>query len=119
MSDILTIIKSRLKDKWIIGCDSEDFYKLTINYLNQFIDIKQNTRNPKIILVKDNNNLEFLSAFLASIITNSHVFLCDQRWQEKEWQQVLNLVQPNLIIGIDYFNKIDANETAVNGGVSK
>ncbi|MGB5770672.1 MAG: 2-succinylbenzoate--CoA ligase, partial [Crocosphaera sp.] len=111
MSNILTIIKARLKDKWIIGCDSEDFYKLTINYLNQFIDIKQNTRNPKIILVKDNNNLEFLSAFLASIITNSHVFLCDQRWQEKEWQQVLNLVQPNLIIGIDYFNKIDANET--------
>ncbi len=109
MSDILTIIKARLKEKWIIGCNYEDFYELIINYINQFTDIKQKARNPKIILVKNNNNLEFLSAFLASIITNSHVFICDKRWQEKEWQQVLNLIQPNLIIGIDYLNKIDAN----------
>ena len=105
MNNILDIITARLNEKWIIGYDSLHFYQLIQNYIKQFTELKQSINNPRIILVDNNNeNLEFLAAFLATIISDCHVFLCDRRWQEKEWQEVLSLSKPHLILGlnIDY-----------------
>ncbi|MDJ0579240.1 2-succinylbenzoate--CoA ligase [Crocosphaera sp.] len=107
MNKILDIITARLNEEWIIGYDSQQFYKLTQNYLKQFTDLKQSIDNPRIILVNNNNNFEFLAAFLASIMSDYHVFLCDKKWQEKEWKEVLNLVKPNLILGLNIDYNLD------------
>ncbi|MEL4898559.1 2-succinylbenzoate--CoA ligase [Crocosphaera sp. Alani8] len=103
MNNILDIIKARLNEEWIIGYDSEQFYQLTQNYVEQFTQLKKNINNPKIVLV-ETNCLDFLASFLASVVTECHVFLCDGKWQEKEWEEVLKLIKPHLIIGlnIDY-----------------
>ncbi len=100
MDNILTIIEARLNQEWIIGCDSKYFYQLIEKYIQKFTELKQKINHPRVILV-NNNHLEFLSAFIATVITDCHVFLCDQRWQQQEWKEVLSLTQPHLILGID------------------
>ncbi|MDJ0731158.1 MAG: 2-succinylbenzoate--CoA ligase [Crocosphaera sp.] len=112
MDNIVAIIEARLNEEWIIGCDAKQFYQLTQNYIKRLTQLKQIINNPRIILVeKDNNYLDFLAALLASIITECHIFLCDKRWQQQEWKDVLNLIQPHLILGfdVDYNLKNDQN----------
>ncbi|MDJ0660559.1 MAG: 2-succinylbenzoate--CoA ligase [Crocosphaera sp.] len=102
MNNILETIKSRLNQEWMIGCDSQYFYQLTQNYLEQLTQLKTKINNPRIIVVQENDNyIDFLAVFLASIITDCHVFLCDKRWQRKEWKDVLKRIDPHLILGID------------------
>ncbi|MGK7939166.1 MAG: 2-succinylbenzoate--CoA ligase [Crocosphaera sp.] len=104
--DILKQLETRLKEKWLINYESEFFYKLTKNYIKQFTKIKEIHNNPRIILVQKNNqSQDFLAALLASIITDCHVFLCDKKWQKKEWEYILGLTEPHLILGIDYSAK--------------
>ncbi|MGK7955344.1 MAG: 2-succinylbenzoate--CoA ligase [Crocosphaera sp.] len=100
MNKIVSIIEARLNQECLIGCKPTYFYQLTQNYIKKFTDLKQIINHPRIILV-NNNYLEFLSAFLATIITDCHVFLCDKKWQKQEWKEVLDLVKPHLILGIN------------------
>ena len=51
------------------------------------------------IIVAESEPIEFLAAFLAAVITEVDVFLCDPNWQEQEWQQVANLVRSDFIFG--------------------
>ena len=107
MNNILDTITARLNEEWIIGYDSQQFYQLIQNYIEQFTELKNSVNNPRIILVNNNKNLEFLAALLASIISDCHVFLCDQRWQEKEWKEVLFLIKPHLILGLNIDYSLD------------
>ena len=52
-----------------------------------------------VIFVVESNPLEFIAAFLAGVITEVNIFLCNPSWQQQEWQQVLDLVIPDLIFG--------------------
>ncbi|NET54861.1 MAG: AMP-binding protein [Symploca sp. SIO2E6] len=54
---------------------------------------------PLKILLAEENPWEFLAAFLAAVSANCPVFLGNPHWVEREWQQVLDLVQPDLIFG--------------------
>ncbi|MDJ0843302.1 2-succinylbenzoate--CoA ligase [Crocosphaera sp.] len=102
MSNLLGIIEARLPEEWIIGYEVKYFYRLIQNYIYKLEQLKQKINYPRIILVnKNNNDLNFLAVFIAAIISNCHVFLCDPRWQKKEWKEVLNLIKPHLILGID------------------
>ena len=58
-------------------------------------------QNPQnlTVFVAEENPIEFISAFLAGVIAEVQVFLCNPAWQEREWQQVLNLVKPDLVFG--------------------
>ena len=62
-------------------------------------------RSPPKILLAEENPLRFLAAFLAAVAANCSVFLCNPHWVEWEWQQVLDLVQPDLIFGA---NKVES-----------
>ena len=111
MNNILETIKSRLNQEWMIGSDSQYFYQLTQNYLEQLTQLKTKTNHPRIIVVQENDNyITFLAAFLAAIISNCHVFLCDKRWKEKEWKEVLKIIDPHLILGIDLNYTIKNNQ---------
>nr|WP_199303020.1 2-succinylbenzoate--CoA ligase [Oscillatoria sp. FACHB-1406] len=54
---------------------------------------------PPIVLLAEPNPLAFLSTFLAAVATHCPIFLGNPAWQEREWQQVFTLVQPDLIFG--------------------
>ncbi|MEA5510022.1 2-succinylbenzoate--CoA ligase [Crocosphaera sp. UHCC 0190] len=100
MSEILKRLETRLNESWMLGYNSHYFYQLTQFYINNFIEIKSSILYPKIILAHPKPD-HFLSAFLAAMITQCHLFLGNYQWTEKEWKRVLNLTQPNLILGLD------------------
>ena len=52
-----------------------------------------------VIFVVESNPLEFIAAFLAGVITEVNMFLCNPDWQQQEWQEVLDLIIPDLVFG--------------------
>ncbi|PSB21443.1 2-succinylbenzoate-CoA ligase [Phormidesmis priestleyi ULC007] len=61
---------------------------------------------PPTILLAERNPIEFLAGFLAACSANCSIFLCNPDWVEAEWQQVFDLVEPDLIWGesLPFFN---------------
>ena len=56
--------------------------------------------SPKLVIfVVESNPLEFIAAFLAGVITEVNMFLCNPDWQQQEWQEVLDLIIPDLVFG--------------------
>ncbi len=103
MEELLTSLKNRSDKNWLIGYDNQKFYHLIHYFIKEILDIKQKKNIPKIFIVEANYH-EFLAAFLACVITKSPVFLCNHQWKKKEWKQVFNLVQPDLILGDEQSN---------------
>jgi O-succinylbenzoic acid--CoA ligase len=56
--------------------------------------------NPKIIIA-ERSPVRFLASFIAAVASKCPVFLCNPDWSLEEWKQVFNLVQPDIILGID------------------
>ncbi|ACK65273.1 AMP-dependent synthetase and ligase [Rippkaea orientalis PCC 8801] len=101
MEELLATLKNRSNQSWLIGYNSEDFCQLTQDFISQFSQAKIQINNPKIILAEA-DPYQFLAAFLAGVITESSIFLGNHQWGKQEWQEVLNLVKPDLIIGLDH-----------------
>ena len=57
--------------------------------------------NPKIIIA-ERSPVRFLASFIAACAANCPVFLCNPDWSQDEWEQVFNLVQPDIVLGIDH-----------------
>ncbi|MDJ0718301.1 MAG: 2-succinylbenzoate--CoA ligase [Prochloraceae cyanobacterium] len=89
-------LRGSLRDRdWLIGYDIEEFNSLTEQL---FAQLTRFSTPPKVILAQE-NPLEFLASFLAAVIANCSVFLCNPNWGQLEWEQVSQLVQPDLILG--------------------
>ena len=56
---------------------------------------------PKIIIA-ERSPVRFLASFIAACAAKCPVFLCNPDWSQAEWEQVFNLVQPDIVLGIDY-----------------
>ncbi len=98
MEGALTHLKQRAGEDWLIGYDSREFFNLSEKL---FLDLSQQTNREtplKIFLVEE-NPVRFLASFIAACAANCHIFLCNPHWVEREWQQVFDLVQPDLILG--------------------
>jgi o-succinylbenzoate---CoA ligase len=54
---------------------------------------------PKKVIICEREPWRFLASFVGVCAAKSHVFLCNPDWGEKEWEYVLDLVQPNLVLG--------------------
>ena len=54
---------------------------------------------PKIIL-NERQPIRFLASFIAACKANCPIFLCNPDWGKQEWQQVFDLVKPDIIWGI-------------------
>ncbi|MER3432088.1 MAG: 2-succinylbenzoate-CoA ligase [Leptolyngbya sp. ERB_1_1] len=52
-----------------------------------------------VVLLCDRDPVQFLAGFIAACSAPCHVFLCNPNWGETEWQQVFDIVAPNLIWG--------------------
>ncbi|MGC1395785.1 MAG: 2-succinylbenzoate--CoA ligase [Coleofasciculaceae cyanobacterium] len=95
---ILTYLKQRQFDDWLIGYDSREFYQLSHQLFSDWS--KQTNREaPLKILLAEKDSVRFLASFVAAVAANCQVFLCNPNWVEQEWQQVFNLIQPDLILG--------------------
>jgi len=94
----LTYLKQRAGEDWLIGHDSCKFFQLSEQL---FLDLtpQANRATPPKILLAEQDPVCFLASFIAACAAGCHVFLCNPNWVEQEWQQVFDLVQPDLILG--------------------
>ena len=103
MTDLMIHLQNWTDQKKFIGYDNRLFYELVQTYIQQFNLSKNNLENNSIfkIIVAEREPDKFLAIFLACIITKTLAFLANPDWQESEWQQVFELVEPDLIFGLD------------------
>ena len=76
---------------------SKELYELTKAKIDVISAAIVRDTQKLVIFVVENNPLEFIAAFLSGVITQVNIFLCNPDWQQQEWQQVFDLVIPNLI----------------------
>lgn len=101
--ELLECLKSNDRD-WLryyadnIQSDrSRELKRLTEVRLKQIL-LLENSPRPVVFIV-ETNPIEFVAAFLAGVIAEANLFLCDPSWQKQEWEQVLQLVKPDLVYG--------------------
>jgi o-succinylbenzoate---CoA ligase len=98
-------IASRLPDNWLIGGDSCELFQ-TADRLFQELT-KNPTETPQKILIAERAPVQFLASFIAARAAKCSIFLCNPNWVKLEWQQVFDLVQPDLIIGKDALQNLN------------
>lgn len=111
--ELLNYLKLPSNQDWLWCWDQDSNQELNShNYSNrrlaQIIEAKvaqislvaKCSHKPAIFMV-ETKPINFIAGFLAGIITEVDIFLGNPAWQIREWQQVLNLVQPDLIFGDD------------------
>jgi O-succinylbenzoic acid--CoA ligase len=94
----LAYLQQRSTDDWLIGYESHQFNQLTQQFFQQLSQLSTGRTPPKLLLVEP-HPLRFLAAFVAAVAANCPVFLCNPNWVQQEWQQIFELVQPDLIFG--------------------
>ncbi len=83
----------RLRAFRVVGWGNGDPVALLARYCQQFAGSKS-------VLVADPDPIHFLCAFLAGVATeNCRIFLGNPGWQRREWQQVFELVEPDVVLG--------------------
>ncbi len=98
MEQILQHLQQRQNENWIVGFDCETLSEIAKNTYQQIID-KSRGKTPLKILIAETKQLEFIAYFIAAVAAGCPVFLCNPHWIKPEWQQVFNLVKPDLILG--------------------
>ncbi|MEG4025187.1 2-succinylbenzoate--CoA ligase [Microcoleus sp. S13C4] len=91
-------IASGLPDNWLIGCDSREFARIVDRLFQEITQSPARETPPKICLAEP-EPLQFLASFTAARAAKCPIFLCNPNWVKQEWQQVFDLVQPDLIWG--------------------
>ena len=81
---------------WFIGHDHHKFSQLAEQLYLELIQLVQQGTPPKIILAQS-EPVHFLAGFIAACAASCPVFLCNPNWVKQEWQQVFELVQPDII----------------------
>ncbi|MDJ0553350.1 MAG: 2-succinylbenzoate--CoA ligase [Microcoleaceae cyanobacterium MO_207.B10] len=86
----------------LIGSNSNYFYRISQEKFAELIK-KLNSENPLNnqiqIFISEPKPTEFITSFVAAVAAGAQVFLCNPNWGEQEWQQVFDLVQPDIILG--------------------
>lgn len=81
---------------WFIGHDHHKFSQLAEQLYSELIQLVQQGTPPKIILAQS-DPVHFLAGFIAACAASCPVFLCNPNWVKQEWEQVFELVQPDII----------------------
>jgi O-succinylbenzoic acid--CoA ligase len=98
MESPLDYLKKRANHDWLIGYDSCKFIYIAEQLFNQLTPLANSGNKPKILLAEQ-EPIQFLASFIAACTAGCPVFLCNPNWVKHEWQQVFDLVQPDLIWG--------------------
>ncbi|MBW4561463.1 MAG: 2-succinylbenzoate--CoA ligase [Mojavia pulchra JT2-VF2] len=81
---------------WLIGCNIRQFQQIAEELYLELIQLTASGISPKIILAERQPE-KFLAGFIAACAANCPVFLCNPDWGTQEWQQVFDLVQPDIV----------------------
>lgn len=95
METPLACFNRRINDDWLLGCSTQTFIDLTQKRLEEL----SRWESSPTILLREREPAAFLAGFMAACIANCPVFLCNPDWSISEWQQVIEMVQPNLVWG--------------------
>ncbi|MGH7998769.1 MAG: AMP-binding protein, partial [Brasilonema sp.] len=95
---LLEYLNQRTYENWLIGYKNHQLNQLTQEFFEKFTRLSQTKTSVKIFLLEE-DPLRFLAVLLAAVAANCPVFLCNPQWKKKEWEQVFNIVQPDLIVG--------------------
>jgi len=94
MDTPLDYLRQHSKNNWLLGYDSLEFLSLTEALFQEFAN-----PIPQKILLAESDPIYFLASFIAACSRGHHVFLGNPAWGSSEWQQVFDLVQPNIVWG--------------------
>ncbi len=86
-------------NKFIQLKDNQNFKKLYQQKLSELEILKSKKTNISNVLLVEVTTEKFIASFLVGISAGVNLFLCNPRWQQQEWQQVFELVKPDLILG--------------------
>ncbi|MBN3951889.1 MAG: 2-succinylbenzoate--CoA ligase [Nostoc sp. NMS7] len=95
----LDCLNNLAQDDWLIGYNSHQFNQIAQELYLELTQLSTCATPPKIIIA-EREPLRFLASFIAACAANCPVFLCNPDWGTQEWQQVLDLVQPDIILGV-------------------
>ncbi|MBC1222282.1 2-succinylbenzoate--CoA ligase [Nostoc sp. UCD121] len=95
----LDYLNNLAQNDWLIGYDSRKFNQIAQELYLELTQLSECGTPPKIILA-EREPLRFLASFIAACAANCPVFLCNPDWGTQEWQQVFDLVQPDIILGM-------------------
>ncbi|MEH1797424.1 2-succinylbenzoate--CoA ligase [Nostoc sp.] len=95
----LDYLNNLAQDDWLIGYDSHQFNQIAQELYLELTQLSACGTPPKIILA-EREPLRFLASFIATCAANCPAFLCNPDWGTQEWQQVFDLVKPDIILGI-------------------
>ena len=102
MDSIIEKLKYQNQKQWLVNYSNFDYhylYEKTITFYREFININPVNSAKVNVLIIEENNFNFIAAFLASIEAKCNIFLANNQWEEEEWKQVFNLVTPDIIVG--------------------
>lgn len=92
--------RQSLSNDWLICDDSHLFAQLTEQLYLELTQFSYYRATPIKILLAEREPVRFLAGFLAACAVRCPVFLCNPDWTKQEWQQVFDLVKPDLIWGL-------------------
>jgi o-succinylbenzoate---CoA ligase len=99
MQQPLDCLNNLTQDDWLIGYNSRKFNQIAQELYLKLTQLSACGTPPKIILA-EREPVRFLASFIAACAANCPVFLCNPDWVTQEWQQVFDLVQPDIILGM-------------------
>ncbi|MBF2079783.1 MAG: 2-succinylbenzoate--CoA ligase [Synechococcales cyanobacterium T60_A2020_003] len=88
-----SILERRLNDPWLLGCDSQRFWRI----LGQRIGELEQYPPPTRVLLADSDPVQFLAGFFAACATGHPLFLGHAGWSTPEWENAVRVVQPDLV----------------------
>ncbi|MEH2001736.1 MAG: 2-succinylbenzoate--CoA ligase [Nostoc sp.] len=98
MQQPLDCLNNLTQDDWLIGYNSHQFNQIAQEFYLELTHLSACGTSPKIIIA-EREPVRFLASFIAACAANCQVFLCNPDWGTQEWQQVFDLVQPDIILG--------------------
>ncbi|MDJ0618178.1 MAG: 2-succinylbenzoate--CoA ligase [Calothrix sp. MO_192.B10] len=115
MESPLNIWKNRTNNHWLVGQDNSAFFSLVETFYEEFTQLK-NSSNTQTILLVEPDSIRFFAGFLAACSVGFQIFIGNPSWREYEWEQVFNLVKPDILWGDckylhKYFNPQSDNKS--------
>lgn len=99
------------RQDWILGLDYQMWLERIQQRQQELQDVIEREGYPRVLLIQS-DPLEFLAGLMAACLCDCPVFLGNPHWQCSEWQQVLQLVKPQVIWDASWLPQLDIPEPA-------